>query len=60
MLPHASFWIRPVNRTYLKTLDMRKSPNKSPENGDALAHAFALALLHVTELRQTRTQIWTI
>ena len=44
MLPHASFWIRPVNRTYLKTLDMLKSPKKSPEKGDTLAHASALAL----------------
>ena len=29
---------------------------KSPEKGDAFAHMPTLALLHVAELRQTRTQ----
>ena len=37
---------------------MRKSPRKSPEKGDALAHAPTLALLHVTELRRTPMQTW--
>ena len=32
---------------------MQKSPKKSPEKGDALAHASTLALLHIAELRRT-------
>ena len=39
---------------------MRKSPKKSPEKGDAVAHASTLALLHVTELSRIRTQTWII
>ena len=45
-----------IEQDLSKSLDMRKSPRKSPEKGDALAHASTLALLHVTELRRTRTQ----
>ena len=39
-----------------KTLDIRESPNKSPKKGDTVAYAPTLALLHATEIRQTRTQ----
>ena len=39
---------------------MQESPNKSPEKGDTVAYAPALALLHVAELRRTRSQTWII
>ena len=39
-----------------KIIDMQKSPKKSPEKGDAFANAPTLALLHITELRQTCRQ----
>ena len=39
---------------------MRESPYKSPEKGDTSACAPTLALLHVAELRRTRTQTWII
>ena len=45
-----------IEQDLSKSLDMRKSPRKSPEKGDALAHTPTLALLHVTELRRTRIQ----